>query len=134
MINTHEKFGNDNISVEVNWDKSVMPCKKVRFTIGKESAVMDKGDLFALLTIIADNEEQEKLMIVKNEEVIGVRKMLKVKTHKTVEAGEHINFPMTQYVTRRVFEKMLEVKAIRPEDVISTEEAEKRMTTSEEVT
>lgn len=108
MINYYQKFEIDNLKIEANYSPDVKPCKKIRFTIGKEKAEIDKHDLYALLMLYANEEEQVEATKVDYKNVVMIRKMVKVKTKEAIPAGGEVVFPIEYPVEESIYDKWLE--------------------------
>lgn len=106
-----------------NYSKEVKPCKKIKFTIGKESAEIDRHDLYALLQLYADDKEMEATLTQKT--MKPITKLMQVTTEKNLKKGEALVFPMTQWVTVEVAE---EWERLNKEKMITQEEAKKKLT------
>ena len=76
MISKYSKFDYDGLKIEANYNPQVLNCKKIKFTIGKETAEMDK------------------CLDIKSKEVIMIKKMVKVRTKEAIKAGGEVVFPI----------------------------------------
>lgn len=123
MIQQFSKFEWNGLKAEVNYSKEVKPCKKIKFTIGKESAEIDRHDLYALLQLYADDKEMEATLTQKT--MKPITKLMQVTTEKNLKKGEALVFPMTQWVTVEVAE---EWERLNKEKMITQEEAKKKLT------
>jgi len=94
MISKYSKFQEGKLKIEANYNPKVVPCKLIRFTIGKESVEVDRSHLYNLLVLFADDEEMDKCLNIKSKKMIMVRKMVKVFTKDGVKAGGELVFPI----------------------------------------
>ena len=94
MISKYSKFDYDGLKIEANYNPQVINCKKIKFTIGKETAEMDKSDLYNLLVLFANDKEMDKCLDIKSKEVIMIKKMVKVHTKEAIKAGGEVVFPI----------------------------------------
>lgn len=124
MIKEYQKFEIENLKIEANYNEEVKPCKKIKFTIGKETAEIEKHDLYALLMLYADNEEMEKAIDVKPRKMMTIKKMMKIKTLVDRKAGEDIIFPIEYEVTEDVG---LEWERLNKEKMLSEKKAKNKL-------
>jgi hypothetical protein len=108
MISKYSKFNYDGITIEANYNKDVVPCKKVKVTIGDKSAEVSRDDLYNLLILFADDEEMDKCLNVKSRKMVMVKKMVKVQTNKDIKAGEDIVFPIEYPIPEEDYDQYLE--------------------------
>ena len=95
------------MTAEVNWDESVSPCKQVRFTFEDKSEVVEIKDLYSLLMLFGDDVMQDKLIQVKETEMVLIERMLHVRMKKNVSAGELITFPYQYAITKEGYEELV---------------------------
>jgi hypothetical protein len=110
MKNEYLKFKHGDLTVEVNWDGSEKPFENVKFTINEKEAIVSVKDLYALM--MAVYQDKEDLLILKTRRVKKIRKMVKVKTKKKVEAGGYIVFPLEYYVPEDVYDDIQELEGV----------------------
>lgn len=120
MIQKYSKFKFNGIKAEVNYNKDVTPCKQIKFTIGKESAEMERKDLYALMQLYANDEEMEATLTVK--EMKPVTKMMQVTTKEAIPAGGTLKFYMTQELP---VEQAEEWEKLNKDKMITQEKAKK---------
>lgn len=77
--------GAKTLLIDVNPDKPY-----VRFRLGEESVDVGKTDLWAAIFAIADPETQEKLMPVRQTEVMHYSKFHRVRVKRDIKAGEEL--------------------------------------------
>jgi len=125
MISKYSKFEFNGMKIEANYNKDVVPCKKIKITIGKESSEIDRSDLYNLLVLFANDEEMDKCLNVKSRNVVMIRKMVKVKTKKAVKAGGEVVFPIEYPISEEDYEDYLEQNKGK---MLSEEEAKSKLT------
>jgi hypothetical protein len=108
MISKYSKFNYDGITIEANYNKDVVPCKKIKITIGDKSAEVDRSDLYNLLMLFADDEEMDRCLNIKSKKMVMIKKMVKVQTIKDIKAGEDLVFPIEYPIPEEDYEKYLE--------------------------
>lgn len=125
MISKYSKFEFGGIKMEANYKPEVLNCKKIKITIGKEIAEIDKSDLYNLLVLFADDEEIDKCLDIKSKNVIMVRKMVKVKTLEAIPAGGEVVFPIEYPIGEEEYELYLKQNQ---DKMMKEEEAKKELT------
>jgi len=119
MISKYSKFQEGKLKIEANYNPKVVPCKLIRFTIGKESVEVDRSHLYNLLVLFADDEEMDKCLNIKSKKTIMIRKMVRVKTKKAIKAGGEVVFPIEYPLGEEEYEKYMkenEGKLLKEED------------------
>jgi len=119
MIKDYSKFEYGKLKIEANYSEKVMGCKKIKFTIGKEKAEMDKSDLYNLLILFADNKEMDSCLNIKNKKVVMIKKMVKVQTKEAIPAGGEVVFPIEYPVGEEEYERYIKEnkgKMLKEED------------------
>lgn len=124
MISKYSKFEWDGIKIEANYNKDVVPCKKIKFTIGNKSAEVDRSDLYNLLVLFADDEEMDKCLNVKSQKMVMIRKMVKVQTKEAIPAGGEVVFPIEYPVSEEEYEKYMKENE---DKLMKEEEAKKQL-------
>ncbi len=90
MLKEPEILEFDKLTVEVNWNKEVTPCEKIKFKIGKEEAVIDRSELYQMLFFFGDEDQQEELIPVTEEKVRSINMLIKVRAKKDIKKGEMV--------------------------------------------
>jgi len=119
MISKYSKFKFKGLKAEANYSPEVLGCKKIKFTIGKESAEIDKSDLYNMLVLYANDEEMDKCLDTRSRNVIMVKKMVKVKTKEAIKAGGEVVFPIEYPLSEEEYDKYIkenEGKMLKEED------------------
>src|SRR3990167_7229684 len=104
MIKDNITFEVGKMSIEVNWNKEVTPCQKIRFKFGDIEEVIDHDELYSLLMLFGNDEQQEKLIPVKRTEMIRVERLLHVKATKNIKRGEMVTIPYRYSLNREAYE------------------------------
>lgn len=116
MIHDYTEMHVGPLKVEVNWNEKVTPCKVIRVTMADERggdprvAHIEREDLYAMLMLFGDEEQQEALIPVQQAEVRAITRMLRIRAKKAIKKGETINFPYTYYVPSGIYERLLSSK------------------------
>jgi len=92
MLSKYSKFEWKGVKIEANYKPSVVPCKKVKITIGGKEAELNRSDLYNLLVLFGDDEEIDKCLNVKSREMIMIKKAVLVQTKEAIPAGGEIKF------------------------------------------
>lgn len=84
---------NGKISCDVNWNKAVDGCKKIRFKIDNKDVIFDRKELTTMLIALGEGEEIEKLIPVVKQAVKVYKTLLgfEWKAPKDVRKGEVVN-------------------------------------------
>lgn len=125
MISKYSKFEFGGLKIEANYKPEVLNCKKIKITIGKEKAEIDKSDLYNLLVLFADDKEMDKCLDVKNKKVVMIRKMVKVQTKEAIPAGGELVFPIEYPIGEEEYNLYLEQNK---DKMMKEEEAKKELT------
>lgn len=104
MISDFLQFDKKGLRVSVNWNDNVKSCKKIKFEINGERAIVSHEDLYTLLSIFADETEAERLIRVKKEVVQPITKEIHVLAQKNIKKGERVSFQYTYYVPKDIVE------------------------------
>jgi len=107
MISKYSKFEYGGLKIEANYSPAVLNCKKIKFTIGKETAEINKSDLYNLLVLFANNEEMDKCLDIKSRNVVMIKKMVKVKTKEAIPANGEVVFPIEYPIGEEEYERYL---------------------------
>ncbi|MBT9169542.1 MAG: hypothetical protein DDT19_02903 [Syntrophomonadaceae bacterium] len=107
MLSDYAQMGTDKIKIEANWNAAVTPGKAFKITVGKEEAILERDDLYALMMLFGDEEQQSDLIPVKQQEVRSIRRLITVRAQKDIKKGETIRFAYEYFVPGRVYESLL---------------------------
>ena len=86
--------GND-LEILVNWNEAVKPAKYIKFSVGGNECVVKKEHFLHLAFTLANEREQDKLIIADVTEVFNRDTMITIKASKLIQKGESINIPVT---------------------------------------
>lgn len=92
------------ISIDVNFDKKYTDC--VRINLGKSRAIIKKSDLFQILFMVSNEQQQEAMIPIKKEAVRPYKKQHMVKLQKDMKAGEELVVNCTVHVPLLVEEAL----------------------------
>ena len=84
-----------DLELLVNWNSVVKDCKYIQFKIGKEKCVIKKEHFLYLSFLIADESEQDKIIVAELTNVQNRNTMLSVTTTRDIKKGESLNIPVT---------------------------------------
>lgn len=107
MIHDYTKFEHEGLTVEVNWNSHVTPCKFIKFNIEGKEVIINREDFYAMMVLFADDKQMDDLIPVISTQVRAIRRMLSVRTKKDFKKGEVMTFPFTYYVPAATYEKLL---------------------------
>lgn len=107
MVKDYTSFKNGELLIEVNYNDAVTPCKKIKFTLHGKEQVIDREDLYAMMMLFGNEDQQTDLIPVTHTQVRVIKRLLKVRAKKDMKKGEIIAFPFQYYVPEVVYEKLL---------------------------
>jgi len=107
MMHDYAKMGNEKITIEANWDAGVTPGKAFKITVDGKEAILERDDLYALLMLFGDEEQQSDLIPVQQTQVRAITRLITVKAKKDIKRGEEIKFAYEYFVPGRVYESLL---------------------------
>lgn len=107
MISDYTQLAVGKLKIEANWNASVTPCKVIKITLDGKEAIMERDDLYALMMLFGDEEQQSDLIPVKQQEVRAITRMLTVRANKDIKRGQAIKFAYEYFVPTRVYESLL---------------------------
>jgi hypothetical protein len=119
MIKQFSEYKFGKLIVQVNYNKEVIPCKKVKIIIDDKVAVIDSHDLYALLMLYADEEQMSDMVKVTEKQVVMMRKAVKVVAQKDIKQGEEVAFIIEVPTDKDIYEKWLE----KNKELLTLEEA-----------
>lgn len=105
MIESHEILQIGGLTAEVNWNEATRPCRVIRLTVGGKECIMERADLYSLLFLFGDEDQQEQLVPVKSTEVSMMRRWVGVRLKKDMKKGDKVHVLVEFPVERRVREK-----------------------------
>jgi hypothetical protein len=107
MIKDKAKMKVGLFQVDVNWNKEVTPCKKIRLTFGKKTQIIDHDEFYSMMMLFGNEQEQEALIPTKKREMVLIERMLHVKASKDIKQGELITVPYTYSIDQETYDQML---------------------------
>lgn len=109
-----------NMEVDVNWNEHVTPCKKIRFKLDGKEQIIDREDLYAMMMLFGNDNQQTDLIPVIETKVRAITRLLKIRAKKDMRRGEIMAFPYTYFVPAAVYEKLLLDSNYSSANVLST--------------
>jgi len=106
MLSEYSELSRGNLKIRANWNEAVKPAKSFEFTIDGKVAYLDRDDLYSLLMLFGNEEQQELLTPVAETRVKEITRLLKVKAKKDMKKGETLVFPYTYYIPIGTYEKL----------------------------
>lgn len=107
MISDKAKLHVGKMTVDVNWTPSVVPCKKIRFKFEDKTQIIDHDELYSMLMLFGNADQQVALIPSKKREMVLIERMLHVKARKDIKAGEMITVPYQYSMDVETYEQML---------------------------
>src|SRR3990167_5692293 len=107
MMHDYAKMGNEKITIEANWDAGVTPGKAFKITVDGKEAILERDDLYALMMLFGDEEQQSDLIPVVKTQVRAITRLITIKAQKDIKRGEKISFAYEYFVPERVYESLL---------------------------
>ena len=107
MISEKAKLKVGKMEVDVNWKKEVVPCKEIRFRLGKEEQIVPHDEVYSMLMLFGNDKQQEALIPTKRREMVLIERMLHIKATKDMKQGEIITVPYQYSMDIETYEQML---------------------------
>lgn len=108
MISDYTKLqAAPNMTIEANWNSTVTPGKAFKVTIDGKEAIMERDDLYSLMMIFGDEEQQTDLIPVTKSQVRAITRLLTIKAQKDIRKGEPIKFYYEYFVPEGIYESLL---------------------------
>jgi len=107
MISDKAKLKVGKMEVDVNWSPAVTPCKKIRFKFGDKVQIIDHDELYTMLMLFGNQDQQADLIPTKRREMVLIERMLHVKATKDIKAGELITVPYQYSMDIETYEQMI---------------------------
>jgi hypothetical protein len=108
MINHKFQYKNKDLTIDFNWEESVIPCKKVRIKIGNKEVIISREEFSTLMAVFADDQQLEDMFQTQKADFVSIERMLRIKTHKDLKAEESLIFPYTYWIPRVEYDKLKE--------------------------
>ena len=122
MISKYQKFKIKGLKIEANYNDKVKNCKKIKFTLGEETAEINKNDLYALLMLYADDEQMEAGLTKRP--FRKITRMFKAKLKEDKKKGEDVVFPLTYEVPEDIY---IQWEKENKKKMLSKEEAKDKL-------
>lgn len=108
MISDYTKLqAAPNMTIEANWNAAVTPGKAFKVTIDGKEAIVERDDLYSLMMVFGDEEQQTDLIPVKKMNVRAITRLLTVRAKKDIPKGQTIKFEYQYFVPETVYESLL---------------------------
>jgi hypothetical protein len=111
MISEYTRLDVGKMSVEVNWNAHVTPCKKFKFIWKGDGPpieqVVDRNEVYAMLFMFGDDNQQVDLIPVKTEKIRAINTMMGIRAKKDIRKGETIKFRHTYFMPEREYESLI---------------------------
>lgn len=107
MISDKATMKVGKMSVDVNWSKAVTPCKKIRFKFEDKVQIIDHDELYSMLMLFGNEDQQVALIPSKKREMVLIERMLHIKAGKDIKAGEIITVPYQYSMDVETYEEMV---------------------------
>jgi len=134
MLLDHVKLKIGELELEANWDKEVRPAKRFRIMRkGKVITELERDELYTLLFIFADNDQQDSLVQTKKTLMREITRMLRIKVKEDMKAGDIISVPFTYPVTLDIYDELVQNKISYigiPNSEFDTPESDKELPTN----
>lgn len=108
MISHPFTYKKGDLRIELNWDKSVVPCKKVRIKLGDKQITLKRDEFATLMAVFADEKQMEDILQIEKTDFVSVERMLKLRLKKDMKAGEDLVFPYTHWIPMSDYEQLKE--------------------------
>lgn len=105
-LDTATKFQMGELSVEVNWSKEVTPCRKFKFKIKDEIAILDYEDLYSMLFMFADVNDKEQLIPIQITKIVMAKRQVKLIAKKDFKKGDIIITTYEYPISEDIFYKL----------------------------
>lgn len=105
MLTEPEIIQLNNMEVSVNWNEAVRPCQQIRFIIDGKECIISRAELYSLLFLFGDEEQQEQLIPVKSTEVSMLKRWVGIRLKRNMKKGEELHVMVEFPVEQRVKEK-----------------------------
>lgn len=107
MLSDYTQLAVGKLKIEANWNDSVKPAKVFKITLGDKEEFIERDDLYALMMLFGDENQQEQLIPVQQLQVRSIKRLLKIKVKEDVKAGRTINAMFEYFVPEKVYESLL---------------------------
>ena len=105
MLDDYTELTLGKLKIFANWNEAVKPAKKFRIAMNGVEEIIDREDLYSLLMLFGDEEQQEQLIPVIETKVKQITRLLKVRAKKDMKKGELLVFPYTYFIPVDAYQK-----------------------------
>jgi hypothetical protein len=106
MIKQFSEFKFGKLTIQANYNKDVIPCKKIKLIVDDKFEEINKHDLYALLMLYADDAEMDEAVKISEKKVKMIRKAVKVTANKDLKKGEDVTFIIEIPVDADIYDKL----------------------------
>jgi len=106
MIDEPTQFKIGELSVEVNWNESVKPCKKFKLKLGDKETIINYNDLYGMLFMFGNEESKSDLIPVKHSKIIMAKREVRMRAKKDIKRGDIIQTTYEYPIAEDVFYKL----------------------------
>jgi len=111
MIETPTVLNVGSLVVEANWNEASTPGKAFKFTFiddkGKHEATVTRDELYGLLFLFGDDDQQTHLIPVQSTNVRVIKRQMKIRAKTNIKKGDIITVSVDNYVPERTYEHLL---------------------------
>ena len=108
LTNEYERIPmGKGLIIETNFSEASTPCKLFRVSVRKESSIITREELFGLLFLFADENQQEDLIPVIETKMRSISRLLTFTLKKDMRKGERVKAWYQYFVPETVYEKLL---------------------------
>lgn len=109
MIKAYSCFQLNGVKIETNYSEESKPCKEFKITIGDQVGLVSHKDMYSLLMLFGEDEEQVELIPHKESKVKSITRLLTIRAKKDIKEGEAIQFPYKYMVPEEEYEKLIKL-------------------------
>lgn len=102
MISDYAKFEKDGLSVEVNWNDAVKPCKQIKLTIGDMQKILSREDFFGMVLLFGTDDQASMVTTVKRWELTPINRLKRIILKNDMKAGEMVQMPITYFIPKEL--------------------------------
>lgn len=105
MLDDYTELTLGKLKIFANWNEAVKPARKFKVAMNGVTEIIDRDDLYTLLMLFGDPDQQEQLIPVVETKVKQITRLLKVRAKKDMKKGEILVFPYTYFMPVDIYEK-----------------------------
>lgn len=97
------------LTVEVNWEPSVIPCKKIKVTFDGKVQLIKYEDFFTMMFLFGGDKEQDKLMASKKVLMRVVERMISIRAGRDMKKDEVMKFKYKYAIPDEEYKRLKEL-------------------------